>query len=56
MNGFLSFLSDDQGVSAVEYCVLIALIVVFCVTAITAIGDAAYDALWDAADALQQTP
>jgi len=42
MNKFRSllvrFISDDNGPTAVEYAVMLALIIVVCVTAVTALG------------------
>ena len=34
----VSFLKDESGPTAVEYAVMLALIVVVCITAITALG------------------
>ena len=34
----LSFLKDESGPTAVEYAVMLALIIVVCITAITALG------------------
>jgi len=34
----LTFLSDEDGPTAVEYAVMLALIIVVCLTAITALG------------------
>jgi pilus assembly protein Flp/PilA len=34
----VSFLKDDSGPTAVEYAVMLALIIVVCITAITALG------------------
>ena len=36
-----SFLCDESGPTAVEYAVMLALIVVVCITAITALGTSA---------------
>jgi len=46
-------LSEDQASSAVEYAVVLALIVVVCAVAAAGLGEAAYDALWDVAEALE---
>jgi pilus assembly protein Flp/PilA len=35
---FVSFLADESGPTAVEYAVMLALIIVVCIAAITAIG------------------
>jgi pilus assembly protein Flp/PilA len=38
---FVSFLKDEDGPTAVEYAVMLALIIVVCIGAITALGTAA---------------
>jgi len=35
---FVSFLKDESGPTAVEYAVMLALIIVVCITAITTLG------------------
>lgn len=52
MNLLRNFVAREDAASAVEYAVLLSLIIVVCFSAITALGDAAYDAIWDVADAL----
>ncbi len=37
-NGLVSFLKDESGPTAVEYAVMLALIIVVCITAITTLG------------------
>jgi pilus assembly protein Flp/PilA len=37
-NALVSFLKDESGPTAVEYAVMLALIIVVCITAITALG------------------
>jgi len=37
-NALVSFLKDESGPTAVEYAVMLALIVVVCIAAITALG------------------
>jgi pilus assembly protein Flp/PilA len=37
-NALVSFLADESGPTAVEYAVMLALIIVVCITAITALG------------------
>jgi len=37
-SGLASFLKDESGPTAVEYAVMLALIIVVCITAITALG------------------
>lgn len=46
-------ISSDEAASAVEYAMMLALIVVVCIVAITAVGEAAYDVLWDVAESLE---
>ena len=38
---FVAFLKEEDGPTAVEYAVMLALIVVVCLTAITSVGTAA---------------
>ena len=38
LNGVVNFLTNEDGPTAVEYAVMLALIVVVCITAITALG------------------
>jgi len=48
-----SFLRDEEAATAVEYALLIALILVFCISAILSTGDV-QKALWfDTADSIQ---
>ena len=37
-NALVKFLKDESGPTAVEYAVMLALIIVVCITAITALG------------------
>jgi pilus assembly protein Flp/PilA len=37
-NALVSFVKDESGPTAVEYAVMLALIIVVCITAITALG------------------
>ena len=37
-NGLVNFLKNEDGPTAVEYAVMLALIIVVCITAITALG------------------
>jgi pilus assembly protein Flp/PilA len=37
-NALVNFLKDESGPTAVEYAVMLALIIVVCITAITALG------------------
>ena len=38
MNAILNFLKDESGPTAVEYAVMLALIIVVCIAAITTLG------------------
>ena len=38
-DGVVSFLKNEDGPTAVEYAVMLALIIVVCITAITALGN-----------------
>ena len=38
LNGARKFLADESGPTAVEYAVMLALIIVVCITAITTLG------------------
>ncbi|MEM6470067.1 MAG: Flp family type IVb pilin [Planctomycetota bacterium] len=44
---------DKEASSAVEYSVLLALIVAACVVAIATIGQSAYDAMWEVVEVLE---
>jgi len=37
-HSFLAFLKDEDGPTAVEYAVMLALIIVVCIAAVTALG------------------
>ena len=50
------FLVDEGGPTAVEYAVMLALIVVVCMTAITTIGENARDSFLDTGEALGTLP
>lgn len=50
------FLASEDGPTAVEYAVMLALIIIFCLTAITNIGSNANSTFQGVADQLQQTP
>lgn len=43
---------SEEATSAVEYAVVLSLVVVACIVAIVALGETAYDAMWEVADAL----
>lgn len=51
-----NFLKSEDGPTAVEYAIMLALIVVVCLTAITAVGDAANTAFTNIATQLQTLP
>jgi len=44
----MQFLSDESGPTAVEYAVMLALIIVVCITAITTLGSNASSTFQDA--------
>jgi len=50
---FLRFIKDDDGPTAVEYAVMLALIVVACVGAIQTLGQQAQQAFTNAANSIQ---
>jgi pilus assembly protein Flp/PilA len=49
----LVFLTEEDGPTAIEYAVMLSLIVVVCIGAVMTIGTSADAALWDVAEALQ---
>ena len=53
MSAILKLLSSEEGTTAVEYAILLSLIITGCIVAITAVGEAAYDTLWDAVEAME---
>lgn len=50
------FLADEGGPTAVEYAVMLALIIVVCITAISAIGTEATVKFQETADAIKNAP
>ncbi len=50
--GVINFLTEEDGPTAVEYAVMLALIVVVCLTAITSVGTAASAKFTDVATAI----
>lgn len=50
------FLKSEDGPTAVEYAVMLALIIIVCLTAITAVGDAANTAFEQIAASLNGLP
>lgn len=51
-----NFLKSEDGPTAVEYAIMLALIVIVCLTAITAVGNAANSAFENVADKLENLP
>lgn len=49
----VAFLKEEDGPTAVEYAVMLALIIVVCLTAVTAIGDNAATKFQETADILE---
>lgn len=56
MNKVKNFLQSEDGPTAVEYAIMLALIVIVCLTAITAVGSAANSAFTNIAGKLQTLP
>lgn len=56
MSSVKSFLVSEDGPTAVEYAVMLALIVIVCLTAIKAVGSAANDRFQDIADEIGTAP
>lgn len=54
MKSARQLLKSEDGTSAVEYAMVLALIVVVCIGAITTIGESMHDAMWDVAESLEQ--
>lgn len=50
---FWKFLKDEEGATAVEYAVMIVLIIVVCIAAITVVGTRSRDAFQTVANSLQ---
>ena len=53
--GFVNFLQREDGPTAVEYAVMLALIVVVCIAAITALGSNANVTFTEVSDAVGST-
>ena len=51
-----NFLKSEDGPTAVEYAIMLALIVIVCLTAITAVGEAANSAFQNIAGELEGLP
>lgn len=51
-NAIVEFLCDEDGPTSVEYAVMLALIVVVCLTAVGTVGTEAFAKFCDVADAL----
>ena len=49
-HSFVEFLKEEDGPTAVEYAVMLALIVVVCLTAVTNLGTAASESFQESAD------
>ena len=52
LNCVKNFLVDEDGPTAVEYAVMLALIIVVCIAAITALGTAANNTFTNVKDAI----
>jgi len=53
MRDIKRFMIEDDASTAVEYAVVLSLILVVCLVAISAVGEATFGALWDAVEALR---
>lgn len=53
MKRILEFLRSEDGPTAVEYAVMLALILMFCIGAIRLMGDAAADSLGSSANQME---
>jgi pilus assembly protein Flp/PilA len=49
------FLRDESGPTAVEYCVMLMLILLVCITAVQLVGRALSDSWTDSSDKLNET-
>ncbi len=52
VNPIQRFIADEGGPTAVEYAIMLALIILVCASMIGSVGTAAYSSLWDAVEAL----
>ena len=55
-NSVVEFLKEEDGPTAVEYAVMLALIVVVCLTTVGTLGSSANDRFKDVSDKLAATP
>ncbi len=46
------FVTDESGPTAVEYAVMLALIIVVCASTVGSVGKAAYNSLWQVVEVL----
>ncbi len=46
------FIKEDSGPTAVEYAVMLALIIVICASTVGSVGKAAYESLWQVVEVL----
>lgn len=46
------FFKEDSGPTAVEYAVMLALIIVVCASTVGSVGKAAYESLWQVVEVL----
>ncbi len=51
---FLNFINDDSGPTAVEYAIMIGLILLVCITAIAIMGQSTSDSWSDTSDKVDQ--
>jgi pilus assembly protein Flp/PilA len=55
MSKFVAFINDESGPTAVEYAVMLALIIVVCIAAITALGTNANNTFSTVSNTVQGT-
>lgn len=46
-------LRGEEGTSAVEYAMVLALIIVVCIGAVTTLGESMHSAMWDVVESLE---
>jgi pilus assembly protein Flp/PilA len=54
-NAFVNFITEEEGPTAVEYAVMLALIIVICLTAISFLGQVTNKTFSNVASAIQST-
>ena len=54
MKALQRFLREEDGPTAVEYAVMLALIIIVCLASISVVGQFAHDSFMDSSDAINQ--